>query len=403
MAESFSNPVPVGCRWICCVAGMSLAVSAFIDCAVMLSQAQQPYLLCGALALLLMIAWVYWFRPTEILFVDQVAPLMLVCIGILGVLSPFLPQVLMPLVVVFKILVAAAILPLWARRRTLQHESAQASPGHKVLAKPVAYLVAYEVTTCLAFGIVSQTCIPNLVTGGMNAGLGVGVALGGVVAMITHAYADVPKGIDVLTRISLIAIVISWLIFAQPAWMELALALCGMGFGLFAYLVLRLSEDLSLAFDFSGRFMPCVFIIFIMGLAAGHGVGWLIDSSGFMTQNPVIVVVFCVAIVVVVTVYGLSSERIWVASGLGAQEEEQPDKGGKWKGACETVARAYGLTSRETDVLVLLSRGRNAAYIEKELVVSGNTVKSHMLSIYRKLGVHSQQELISLVEQELGQ
>lgn len=69
-------------------------------------------------------------------------------------------------------------------------------------------------------------------------------------------------------------------------------------------------EDLSLAFDFSGRFMPCVFIVFIMGLAAGHGVGLLIDNSGFMTQNPVIVVVFCVAIVVVVTVYGLSSERI---------------------------------------------------------------------------------------------
>ena len=403
MAERFGNPMPAGRRWICCVVGMGFAVSAFIDCAVMLPQAQQPYLPCGALALLLMIAWVYWFRPAEILFVDQVTPLMLVCIGVLGILSPFLPQAWMPLVVVFKILVAAAILPLWARRRISQHESAQASPGHKVLAKPVAYLVAYEVTICLAFGVVSQTCIPNLVIGEMNAGLGIGVALGGVVAMIAHAYAEVPKGIDVLTRISLIAIVISWLIFAQPVWTELALALCGTGFGLFAYLVLRLSEDLSLAFDFSGGFMPCVLSIFVMSLAAGHGVGWLIDSSGFMMQNPVIVVVFCVAIVVVVTVYGLSSERIWVASGLRAREEEQSDKGGRWKGACEAVARTYGLTSRETDVLFLLSRGRNAAYIEKELVVSGNTVKSHMLSIYRKLGVHSQQELISLVEQELGQ
>lgn len=62
--------MPAGRRWICCVVGMGFAVSAFIDCAVMLPQAQQPYLPCGALALLLMIAWVYWFRPAEILFVD---------------------------------------------------------------------------------------------------------------------------------------------------------------------------------------------------------------------------------------------------------------------------------------------------------------------------------------------
>ena len=46
----------------------------------------------------------------------------------------------------------------------------------------------------------------------------------------------------------------------------------------------------------------------------------------------------------------------------------------------------------------LLAHGRNAAYIQEKLVLSRNTVKTHVQNIYAKLGVHSQQELIDVVE-----
>ena len=65
---------------------------------------------------------------------------------------------------------------------------------------------------------------------------------------------------------------------------------------------------------------------------------------------------------------------------------------------CAAVANAYGLSPRETDVLTLLARGRNAAHIADELYISPNTVGTHRRNIYRKLGVHDQQELLSLVE-----
>lgn len=65
---------------------------------------------------------------------------------------------------------------------------------------------------------------------------------------------------------------------------------------------------------------------------------------------------------------------------------------------CEEVASAYALTPRESEVLVLLARGRNSQAIQEKLVVSRNTVKSHVKNVYNKLGVHSQQELIDLVE-----
>lgn len=46
----------------------------------------------------------------------------------------------------------------------------------------------------------------------------------------------------------------------------------------------------------------------------------------------------------------------------------------------------------------MLARGRNGQFVMEHYVVSRNTVKSHVKHIYAKLDVHSQQELIDLVE-----
>lgn len=61
-----------------------------------------------------------------------------------------------------------------------------------------------------------------------------------------------------------------------------------------------------------------------------------------------------------------------------------------------TLQHAYGLTNRETDVAALLLAGRSRPFIRDELVVSINTVSSHVRSIFSKCGVHSQQELMNL-------
>ena len=69
---------------------------------------------------------------------------------------------------------------------------------------------------------------------------------------------------------------------------------------------------------------------------------------------------------------------------------------------CAEIARDFGLSPRESDVLMLLARGRNAAHIAEALYISRNTVGTHRRNIYRKLGVHDQQELLSLVERAGG-
>ncbi len=64
---------------------------------------------------------------------------------------------------------------------------------------------------------------------------------------------------------------------------------------------------------------------------------------------------------------------------------------------CDRAVERFHLTPRETEITRLLAQGRSVAVIQEELVVSKNTVKTHVKNIYLKLDVHSQQELIDLI------
>lgn len=67
---------------------------------------------------------------------------------------------------------------------------------------------------------------------------------------------------------------------------------------------------------------------------------------------------------------------------------------------CSEVSGTYHLSARESSVLVELARGKTIASIAKDLFVSENTIKAHTKSIYRKLNIHTREELIALVEKQ---
>lgn len=59
---------------------------------------------------------------------------------------------------------------------------------------------------------------------------------------------------------------------------------------------------------------------------------------------------------------------------------------------CALVARHFGLTNREEEVLSLLSQGSSLQEIESELSIAHGTLRAHVQHIYAKLGVHSYEE-----------
>lgn len=65
---------------------------------------------------------------------------------------------------------------------------------------------------------------------------------------------------------------------------------------------------------------------------------------------------------------------------------------------CEQIAARYRLSAREGEVFLLLAQGHTRPSIAKRLFVSENTVREHGKSIYKKLHIHSKQQLIDMVD-----
>lgn len=184
-------------------------------------------------------------------------------------------------------------------------------------------------------------------------------------------------------------------------------ALCESGSSLFSlaiwYLVARV-----------GSRSPAAMLPFVCMVRAARGFGIALGTWGGVFANVLVggraesVSVFVAGVVFVFCAYNFLFARRFsfdaAAEGLAPLHEvpavADPDveRVPAIERACEAVAGRCMLTARELDVLLLLARGRNAAYIQEELGLTRSTAKSYVADVYRKLGVHSHQELIDVVE-----
>lgn len=65
----------------------------------------------------------------------------------------------------------------------------------------------------------------------------------------------------------------------------------------------------------------------------------------------------------------------------------------------ELLKNTYGLSKREHEIISEFSTGRSARYIADYFMLSEHTVKSHLRRAYAKMGIHSRQELLNLIDQ----
>ena len=61
---------------------------------------------------------------------------------------------------------------------------------------------------------------------------------------------------------------------------------------------------------------------------------------------------------------------------------------------CQVLRARYGLTERETEVAFLITQGYTQTHCADALMVSLNTVRTHMKHIYSKLDIHTKDELL---------
>lgn len=144
----------------------------------------------------------------------------------------------------------------------------------------------------------------------------------------------------------------------------------------------------------------------LIGLAGGWGVGFLVlailgsEAHGSFLVVLVFSLAFTLLLTFSATVAPYGCDHLTIPEDYEYDDVESMYRSVRkaWGKACDIIAMRTNLTPRETEVFLLLAKGRNSKVIERELSISSHTVKSHNYNIYRKLGVCSQQELIDLIE-----
>ncbi|MDR1358105.1 MAG: helix-turn-helix transcriptional regulator, partial [Coriobacteriales bacterium] len=121
------------------------------------------------------------------------------------------------------------------------------------------------------------------------------------------------------------------------------------------------------------------------------------ESAGFWIQMMAMSTVFVLLLASLVL---LSNKNLATGWGMASPASFLTPVDSAVDAVVKQLAVEDSLTPREAEVFALMARGRNRRIISEMLIISEETTKSHINGLYRKLGVHSQQELLTVVEQQ---
>jgi DNA-binding CsgD family transcriptional regulator len=136
--------------------------------------------------------------------------------------------------------------------------------------------------------------------------------------------------------------------------------------------------------------------------------GRMISNNASLLSFSVIepeVLIFLITVVLLVTLTMLLvSERElssrWGVRFLGSidNDEDAPIVSKQTLSISITsLAKKYKLTQREEEVLLLLAQGASISQIERDLFIANGTAKAHVRHIYKKMDIHSRDELLKLI------
>lgn len=334
----------------------------------------------------------------------------------------YLPSALQPMVVCLLPIVCVAFLAMTRRAAPIVSEKASdersAGQGRAMAIR----IVALPLVVGLAYGLM-QRLTGDAYTSGVaevNIATIVSFFLSAVFIALAALLFDSRKLIKLVCFVAIPIIGIAFVmlpLFSDAA--EAAQAICIVGFNSFYFMVWALWAG-----DRKSTALPKRFILGLFVLVGAESLGSLIGIrvvAAVQESGSTLAVVSLVVVYLLLMAGILSFDRAGggvFESPRGANDdpavegdafvsveaegrETLPLGQGRESFSIADWAERYQLSARETEVFELLAKGRNRVYISKELFISDNTTRTHMKNVYRKLGVHSQQELIDMIEGKL--
>ena len=222
-------------------------------------------------------------------------------------------------------------------------------------------------------------------------------------ALLVSVTAQARSGADTVGRVNhVLMLVLAFMFLLSPAVYGLGFAadfstaLCFFVFYLLTWTVLtqiagtyRLSVPVAFGAGLGVAYAGCL---------AGSFVGALLTSSGELGYRLQIVLSLGCACLVFASFLFVVDERTFVE--LLDANSENPAGPRRFQLRCEQAAQLYGLTPKETEVMMLVAKGRSSQRIQEALGVTASTVNTHINHIYRKMDVHGRQDMLDIIEGE---
>lgn len=151
----------------------------------------------------------------------------------------------------------------------------------------------------------------------------------------------------------------------------------------------------------NARIVACVMAAQQGGILGGQLCALFLQTAGFELDTMVLMAPLYLFLLASIALIKLCFDA-WNSGALSfALESGKTRRTTEEQNALDAALRAfanrYDLTSREVEVLRFIREGRSVPYIAQALVVSENTVKTHLRHVYTKCDVHNRQALLDLM------
>lgn len=385
-----------------------------------------PMILCtiiaGSTEAVLIIAWLHYYSEASNDYATQYIALSLVIGATVTFFTHHLTMEL-GLICFIALPILSAIMLVGSVQQTPIRSLANGERGvqdRKGAMRPLIGSTLYLAIYGAIFGFLQGSMLPNgdpiLAIFSPNTVIGAGLA--GALAAFAYHKAPGKHTTEMLRRVALMLFIVGILLTSYPS--NIAKNCAGIlimtGFITAEIVVLVFVVRLIRAYDLNSFFAIGLnrgiqYAAFACAIAAGATLAQVIGNAPYYTMT---VSALSVVAILGYTLLSMGEGKMdWIHQ-LYVHDEtdhevvehsdsekitESAPVEGRWKTKCRAICQRSGLSPRESEVFLLMAKGRNAEYIQGALVISGYTAKTHIANIYRKVGVHSLQELIDTVEQ----
>ncbi|MEY8561947.1 helix-turn-helix transcriptional regulator [Eggerthellaceae bacterium 3-80] len=116
----------------------------------------------------------------------------------------------------------------------------------------------------------------------------------------------------------------------------------------------------------------------------------------FVNESLSVLLALVLFLLMLIALYLVSQTNLREAWGM-VQPGEFEDEASLLAYCCTQIAQSYALSAREYDVLAQLAQGKSRIEVSQALVLSEETIKTHIRRLYQKLDIHSRKELEHLL------